>query len=157
MGTKRTIIWPPHVPILSYTAIASALLCTCLFIWQRLSFSVTPLQRSYITEYIRSEAGGTFNAHESYRLLYLGGGKGKPRLAFPVDFVAGKTELPNGKVVPVALSELATARDTVGSTAGRNRSWLTAVFTAGSARRYTKTRNCWVSLPSASSRAESAS
>ena len=109
-GRKETIIWPPHVPILSYTAIAAALLCTCLFIWQRLAFSVTPLQRSYITEYIRSEAGGTFNAHESYGLLYLGGGKGKPRLAFPVDFVAGKTELPNGKVIPVALSELATSQ-----------------------------------------------
>jgi hypothetical protein len=40
----------------------------------------------------------------------LGGGKGKPRLAFPVDFVTGETPLPNGKVLPVALSELATAQ-----------------------------------------------
>jgi type IV secretory pathway TraG/TraD family ATPase VirD4 len=109
-GRKETIIWPPHVPILSYTAIATAVLCTGLFIWQRLAFSLAPLQKSYITEYIRSEIGSTFNAHESYRLLYLGGGKGKPRLAFPVDFVAGKTALPNGKVVPVALSDLATAQ-----------------------------------------------
>ena len=109
-GRKETIIWPPHVPILSYTAIATALLCTGMFIWQRLAFSLTPLQRSYMTEYIRSDAGGTFNAHEAYRLLYLGGGKAKPRLAFPVDFVAGKTELPNGKIVSVALSELATSQ-----------------------------------------------
>jgi hypothetical protein len=109
-GRKETIIWPPHVPVLSYTAVATALLCTCAFIWQRLTFSVTPLQKSYITEYIRSEIGSTFNAHESYRLLYLGGGKGKPRLAFPADFVAGKTALPNGNVVPVALSDLATAQ-----------------------------------------------
>ena len=109
-GRKETIIWPPHVPVLSYAAVAMALLCTCALIWQRLTFSVTPLQKSYITEYIRSEIGSTFNTHESYRLLYLGGGKGKPRLAFPVDFVAGKTALPNGKVVPVALSDLATAQ-----------------------------------------------
>ena len=34
-GRKETIIWPPHVPMLSYTAVATALLCTCLFIWQR--------------------------------------------------------------------------------------------------------------------------
>ena len=107
-GRKETIIWPPHVPMLSYTAVATALLCTCLFIWQRFTFSMTPLQRSYVTEYLRSQIGGTFNAHESYRLLYLGGGKGKPRLAFPVDFVPGETTLPNGKTVPVALSEIAT-------------------------------------------------
>ena len=69
--------------------------------------SMTPLQRSYITEYIRSQVGATFNAHEGYRLLYLGGGKSKPRLAFPVDFVPGKTALPDGKIMPVALSELA--------------------------------------------------
>ena len=106
-GRKETIIWPPHVPMLSYTAVATALLCTCLFVWQRFAFSMTPLQRSYMTEYIRSQVGATFNAHEGYRLLYLGGGKSKPRLAFPVDFVPGKTALPDGKTMPVALSELA--------------------------------------------------
>ena len=71
-GRKETIIWPPHVPILSYTAVATAFLCTCLFIWQRLHFSLTPLQKSYITEYIRSGVGGTFNAHEIYRLALSG-------------------------------------------------------------------------------------
>ena len=93
--------------MLSYTAAATALLCTCLFVWQRLTFSITPFQKSYMTEYVRSQIGGVFNAHEGYRLLYLGGGKSKPRLAFPGDFVPGKTTLPNGKIVPVALSELA--------------------------------------------------
>ena len=37
-GRKETIIWPPHVPMLSYTAVATALLCTCLFVWQRFTF-----------------------------------------------------------------------------------------------------------------------
>jgi type IV secretory pathway TraG/TraD family ATPase VirD4 len=109
-GRKETIIWPPHVPMLSYTAIATALLCTCLFIWQRLDFSLAPLQKSYITEYIRSQIGENFHAHETYRLLYLGGGTAKPRLAFPVDFVAGTTTLPTGQIVPVALSELSIAQ-----------------------------------------------
>jgi type IV secretory pathway TraG/TraD family ATPase VirD4 len=106
-GRKETIIWPPHVPMLSYTAIATALLCTSLFVWQRYTVSMTPLQRSYMTEYVRSQVGGTFNAHETYRLLYLGGGTAKPRLAFPVDFVPGRTTLPTGQTVPVALSKLA--------------------------------------------------
>jgi hypothetical protein len=71
---------------------------------------LTPLLSRSLTEYIRSDIGAKFTANESYRLLYLGGGKGKPRLAFPVDFVTGETPLPNGKVLPVALSELATAQ-----------------------------------------------
>ena len=56
-GRKETIIWPPHVPILSYTAVAIAVLCTCFFIWQRLNFSLPPLEKSYITEYARSQVG----------------------------------------------------------------------------------------------------
>ena len=106
-GRKETIIWPPHAPVMSYSAIAAALLCTMLFVWQRLHFSLPPLQQSYITEYIRAEVGATVHTHGSYRLLYLGGVKPKPRLALPVDFAAGQMTLPDGRVVPFALSELA--------------------------------------------------
>ena len=106
-GRRETIIWPPHIPILSYTAIATALLCTCFFIWQRLNFSLAPLQRSYVTEYVRSRVGSIFKAHESYRLLYVGDGKAKVRLALPADFTDGITTLPNGKTFPVALSTVA--------------------------------------------------
>ena len=71
-GRKETIIWPPHAPIMSYSALAIALLCTLFFIWERLNFSMSPLQQSYITEYVTSQAGSGFNAHENYRLVYLG-------------------------------------------------------------------------------------
>jgi hypothetical protein len=106
-GRKESIIWPPHAPVMSYSALAVALLCTCLFIWQRLHFSLPPLQRSYITEYMRAEAGAVVHMHGTYRLLYLGGDKTKPRLALPVDFAFGKMTLPDGRAVPFALSELA--------------------------------------------------
>jgi hypothetical protein len=109
-GRKERIIWPPHVPIMSYSAVAAAILCTCFFIWQRLHFSLSPVQRSYITEYIRSQFGAKFNAHESYRLIYLGGVKARPRLALPVDITKGTTILPDGRTLPVALAPLATAQ-----------------------------------------------
>ena len=109
-GRKETVIWPVHVPVMSYSAVMAALLCTCLFIWQRLHFSISPVQQSYITEYIRSQVGAKFNAHENYRLIYLGGLKMRPRLALPVDITEGKTTLPDGRVVPVALAPLATAQ-----------------------------------------------
>ena len=109
-GRKETIIWPPHAPIMSYSALAIALLCTLFFIWERLNFSMSPLQQSYITEYVTSQAGSGFNAHENYRLVCLGGPKMKPRLALPVDLRDGKTTLPNGKTVLIGLSELASAQ-----------------------------------------------
>lgn len=109
-GRKETIIWPPHAPIMSYGALATALLLTCLFAWGRLNFSMTPLQQSYITEYVRSQVGSTFKAHESYRLVFLAGEKVKPRLALPVDLTNGKTTLPDGRTVPIGLSELAASQ-----------------------------------------------
>jgi hypothetical protein len=109
-GRKETVIWPVHVPVMSYSAVMAALLCTCLFIWQRLHFSLSPVQQSYITEFIRSQVGAQFNAHEKYRLIYLGGVRMRPRLALPVDITEGKTTLPDGRVVPVALAPLATAQ-----------------------------------------------
>jgi hypothetical protein len=74
-GRRETIIWPPHVPILTYTAIATALLCTCLFVWQCLAFSMTPLQRSYVSEYIRSGVGGAFKCSRVIQPLVSGRSK----------------------------------------------------------------------------------
>ena len=48
-----------------------------------------------------------FKAHQSYLLLYLGGGTARARLALPADFIEGSTSLPNGKTFPVALSDVA--------------------------------------------------
>jgi hypothetical protein len=110
-GRKESIIWPPHIPIMSYSAIASAVVCTLVFVYYRLHFDLPPLQQSYITEYVRSEVGATFKAHQDYRLLYLGGIKIKPRLALPVDLAKeGTTILPSGKIVPVKLTELPIAQ-----------------------------------------------
>jgi len=59
---------------------------------------------------VRAEIGATVHTHGTYRLLYLGGGKPKPRLALPVDFAEGKMTLTDGRAVPFALSELAQAQ-----------------------------------------------
>lgn len=105
-GRRESIIWPPHVPILSYSALAATLLSTCFFVWQRINFSFEPLQKSYITEYIRADIGALFKAHQSYRLIYLGGGRAKARVALPADFVEGKTTLPSGLTFPVGLADI---------------------------------------------------
>jgi type IV secretory pathway TraG/TraD family ATPase VirD4 len=106
-GRKETIIWPPHVPLMSYSAIAGALLFTCLLLWQQVRFSLPPLEQAYIGDYVRARAGATFHQNGSYRLVYLGGGKVRPRLAFPFDFTRGHMTLPSGKTASFALAELA--------------------------------------------------
>ncbi len=47
-GRKETIIWPPHVPLMSYSAVAAALLLTCFLLWQRVRFAMPPLEQAYI-------------------------------------------------------------------------------------------------------------
>jgi hypothetical protein len=104
-GRKETIVWPPHAPIYTFSALALGVLATLFFVWQFLRFTETPLRRTYTPTYIQSLIGATFKQHGKYRLLYVGGGKAAPRLALPADFVSGETRLPNGAVFPVELSE----------------------------------------------------
>jgi type IV secretory pathway TraG/TraD family ATPase VirD4 len=94
---------------MSYLAVAAALLLTCLLLWQRVRFAMPPLEQAYIGDYMRARAGTTFHLNNSYQLVFLGGGKAKPRLAFPFDFTAGNMTLPSGKTAPFALAELARA------------------------------------------------
>ncbi len=106
-GRKETIVWPPHAPIYTFSALAVGVLVTVFFVWQHLRFSETALQQTYITTYIESLTGTLFKQHGNYRLLYVGGGKAVPRLALPADFLPGVTILPSGKTVPVTLSDIA--------------------------------------------------
>lgn len=109
-GRKETIIWPPHVPVMSYSAVVAALLLTCVLVWQHYAFQLPPLQKAYLTDYIRAQIGEAIHAHQSYRIVYLGGGKATPRLAFPMDFVPGAMTLPDGKQVRFTLSDLPRAQ-----------------------------------------------
>ena len=106
-GRKETIVWPPHAPIHTFSALAVGVLATLFFVWQHLRFSETPLQQTYTATYVESLIGTTFRQSGTYRLLYVGGGRASPRLALPADFFPGETVLPTGKKVPVMLSDVA--------------------------------------------------
>lgn len=106
-GRKENIVWPPHAPIYTFSALGFAVLATLFFVWQHLRFSETVLRRTYTPTYLRASVGSALKQHGKYRLFYVGGGKAAPRLALPADFNPGDTKLPNGAAVPVALSEIA--------------------------------------------------
>ncbi len=125
-GRKETLVFPPNVPIFSYSAIGLALLLALLFCWEHLRFGITPLQRTYTGAYIRSSAGALFKGHGSYQLVYLGGGKVQPRRALPVDFEDGETVFPNGQRIPVQLSALPLSQGYRGFYTGKPETFMDA-------------------------------
>ena len=106
-GRNETIIWPPHAPIYTFSALALGVFATVFFVWQHLRFTETVLRRTYTPTYVQALVGATFKQHGKYRLLYVGGGEAAPRLALPVDFADGETKLPNSAGAPAALSDIA--------------------------------------------------
>jgi type IV secretory pathway TraG/TraD family ATPase VirD4 len=106
-GRRETIIFPPHSPVFTYSAIFFALILTGLFVYLRFSYGQTPLQHFYTPLYAKTAAGGAFNRKDKYQLLYVGAGVKMARLATEADVQTGTTATPNGKQIPLALSSQA--------------------------------------------------
>ncbi len=111
-GRKETIIWPQHRPIYTYGAIFVAMFLTAVFLYGRLRFIGTPLQRFYMPVYVRSSIFGSFSrTHRSdYRMLFLTGHGMKPSPAMNEDVVRGETAEPGGRIIPLELSPAALQR-----------------------------------------------
>jgi len=108
-GRRETVIWPPQVPLYTYGTLILTIpiAMTLLFgLYMMKPF----LARNYTGTLIKAAAGAQFHRHDSFRLIYLGGGKRAPRVAQPDDFVPGKTPMPGGKTISVALSPVAKAQ-----------------------------------------------
>jgi hypothetical protein len=105
-GRKESIIWPQHRPIYTYGAIFAAIVLTAVFLYGRLRFIGTPLQRFYMPVYVRTSIFGSVSkTHRSqYRMLFLTGRDHKPSPAMNDDVVHGKTMEPGGRIIPLALS-----------------------------------------------------
>lgn len=108
-GRKETIVWQPHMPVYSYAAIAGTFLWAVFFLWESYAFQQEPLQKAYLTEYVRATIGAQANQHGMYRMITLFGPSVVPRLALPDDFVPGTTPVRGGGSLPVALSPAALA------------------------------------------------
>src|SRR5271156_6647482 len=108
-GRKETVIWPPQVPIYSYGTLMLAFPIALGLLFGM--YTMKPfLARNYTGAFIKSAVGIPFNFHGAYRLIYLGGGKRRPRIAIPDDFAPGSMTLPDGKKISVALSSAARAQ-----------------------------------------------
>ena len=108
-GRKETIIWPHNRPIYTYGAIFASVFLTVLFLYGRLQFLDTPLQRFYAPVYVRTSIfGSVIRTHRSqYRMLFLTGHGRKPAPAMNDDVAPGKTVEPGGRIIPLAPSATA--------------------------------------------------
>ncbi|HTW78575.1 MAG TPA: type IV secretion system DNA-binding domain-containing protein [Terracidiphilus sp.] len=111
-GRKETIIWPQNRPIYTYSTIFAAIVLTAIFLYARLRFVGTPLQRFYMPVYVRTSFFGSFSrTHRSqYRMLFLTGHRLKPWPAMNDDVVRGKTAEPGDRAIPLSLSPAALQR-----------------------------------------------
>lgn len=108
-GRKETVVWPPHAPIYSYGAVLMALVCTGAFLWAAFA-AQTPLQQFYTPAYLKSAAVSQVKKQDKYRLLYVGNTVKPGRIATSADVAEGSTTAPDGKVMPLALSQAAIAQ-----------------------------------------------
>ena len=109
-GRKETIIFPPHSPVHTYGAVLMGLLLALFFIWCRFTFGETPIQQYYTPAYIKTAGGAAFDKQGKYRLLYVSDGRSAGRLAHAEDVSDGETLTPEGKHLPLTLSQAGLAQ-----------------------------------------------
>src|SRR5260370_21257944 len=108
-GRKETIIWPYYRPLYTYSAAFLGIVLTGIFLCCRFSFSHEPLQSFYAPLYVRTTLIGSLLAEhrDTYRMLFVAGGRVAPRPAIGSDVMSGTTPEPSGRLLPLALSDSA--------------------------------------------------
>lgn len=106
-GRKETIVRPPHAPVYSFGAAFGALVLTCVFIGLYIGFLMPPLQRWYLPVYLRTGAVGMVRKADNYQLLKVADAHLHARPAVATDVESGCTLQPNGRSLPLALSDTA--------------------------------------------------
>ena len=106
-GRKETIIWPPHKPIYTLGALFLGLIATGFFVYFRFLLVLSPLQQCYLPTYIKTTATASVPFHLKYRMLLMSDAKRHVSYAGAADVETGSTPQPNGKPIPLQLSDSA--------------------------------------------------
>ena len=106
-GRKETIVRPPHYPVYSFGAVFVALFATALCIYLHFAFVMSPLQRYYLPCYLETGFLGTVRQSSEYQLVTVSDRQHHARPVIEADVQPGATPQPNGKPIPLALSQTA--------------------------------------------------
>src|SRR5207302_9102596 len=96
-GRKESIIWPPRGYVYTLGAFIFACILTCIFIYIRFQYGLSPLQRYYLPYYLRTETAGLTHPVSQYQLLYVSDGEKARRAALDSDVQPGSTPQFGGK------------------------------------------------------------
>lgn len=106
-GRKETVIWPPRKPIHTWGAAFLALVLMAALCYIHYSWALTPLERFCLPTYLRATLVPSFRPTAKYRILLVTDGRGHVQYATEADVQDGVTPEPNGKPLPLALSDRA--------------------------------------------------
>jgi RecA/RadA recombinase len=109
-GRKETIIWPPRKPIYTIGAIFIALVAAGFFVYIRFTFALSPLDRFYLPNYIKTSIALSIRSSGEYQMLLMSDRKNHVWYAGAEDVSEGSTPQANGKPLPLALSDSARQR-----------------------------------------------
>ena len=108
-GRNESVIWPPHGPINTWSAIFLSFVFACSLIYLRFAFGLTPLQQFYLPYLLRSQTLGLVRNADKYQLVMVAGGEeNPPRLAGNDDVAAPEKKVEHGQLA-LALSPAAKA------------------------------------------------
>jgi Type IV secretion-system coupling protein DNA-binding domain len=108
-GRKETIVRPPHIPVYTFAAAVVACLLTCALVGLYVGVLMPPLQRWYLSLYVRTGLLGTVRKADTYQLLNVADAHFHARPATATDVENGSTPQPNRQPISLALS--ASARE----------------------------------------------
>jgi hypothetical protein len=109
-GRRETIIWPPRKPLYTIAAIFIALVAAGFFVYVRFAFALSPLERYYLPNYIKTSIAPSIRSSGKYQMLLMSDGKNHAWYAGAEDVSEGETPQANGKPLPLVLSDSARQR-----------------------------------------------
>jgi hypothetical protein len=112
-GRKETIVRPPHYPVYSFGAVLVALVVAALCVYLHLAFTMSPLQRYYLSCYVETGFLGTMRESSEYQLVTVADRQHHTRPITEADVEPGSTPQPIGRPIPLALSPAARAAGVV--------------------------------------------
>ena len=112
-GRKETIVRPPHYPVYSFGAVFVSLFVTALCIYLHFAFVMSPLQRYYLPCYLETGFLSTMRKSSGYELVTVSDRQHHARPVAEADVQPGYTPQPNGRPIPLALSQAARASGVV--------------------------------------------
>ena len=109
-GRQESYFWPRRGPMSSLAALLVTTVVTGVLVQLQFSMGLTPLQRFYLSAYVRTQFTASFRRTAKFRLLYTEDREGHRRGALNDDVTPLTGDRLKSAIVPLRLSDVAMTR-----------------------------------------------